>query len=246
MDDKKPLIDLLIHDLTGPLSVVSSSVNNLLKKESSCGPITERQKETLKRILRNTNKARALLQEMVEVYRSEEGLFKKDRISVQKILKEALLDAVEIIDPDMADKLSLVEDYGRLQEILEENGVFLRVTGKYCVEPFVHDQKKIQQILRNLITNALKYRREKIWLTVSGDEDLQVSVKDDGSGIPKERRDDIFKRFPRLENEPRAGVEGLGFGLSCVKALVATMKGEITLESGEGAGTSFRVRIPPL
>ena len=73
-----------------------------------------------------------------------------------------------------------------------------------------------------------------------------ISVEDDGVGIPKEQQEAIFERFVRLNDKRYAGVPGLGLGLTGVKALLDAMGGEITLESREGFGTRFMVRIPPL
>lgn len=243
---KDPLVDLLIHDLTGPLSIVSTSINNLLSKEDRFGPIPDAQRETLERVLRNANKAKALLQEMIEVYRSEEGLFRKDEIVIAEVVREALLDAVEIIDPDMASKLSGAGSEKGFGDVLGKNGISIDVSGRYGQSPFIHDRKKIQQIMRNLITNALKYRKKTMRLAVSGDLDLVITVEDDGEGIPQEKQDYIFKRFFRLKDKTECSAEGLGFGLSCVKSLVETMRGEITLKSGEGEGSCFTVRIPSL
>jgi len=83
-------------------------------------------------------------------------------------------------------------------------------------------------------------------LTIGGDLDLAITVEDDGEGIPQEKQDYIFKRFFHLKNKTECSAEGLGFGLSCVKSLVETMRGEITLKSGEGEGSRFTVRIPSL
>jgi signal transduction histidine kinase len=243
---KDPLVDLLIHDLTGPLSIVSTSINSLLSKEGKFGPITDAQREALERTLRNANRAKALLQEMIEVYRSEEGLFRKDEVIIVEVLREALLDATEIVRPDIASTLSKAASEKTFMDILSKNGISIEVSGRYDQSPFIHDHKKIQQIMRNLITNALKYRKEKMKLTISGDLDLVITVEDDGEGIPQEKQDYIFKRFFHLKNKTECGAEGLGFGLSCVKSLVETMRGEIMLKSGEGEGSRFTVRIPPL
>lgn len=245
MATKDQLIDLLIHDLTGPLSIVSTSVSNLINKEDKYGPYNEYQKDVFKRILRNTDKAKALLQEIIEVYRSEEGLFRKEQFLIADILKDALMDAVEVVAPAVGEELARVCDDASFSDVLAKNGIFVDISGKYGLAPFNHDQKKIRQILRNLISNALKYRKEMMKLNISGDVDLMVSVEDDGQGIPKEKQNYIFKRFFNIK-EKKGGPEGLGFGLSCVKSLVETMRGEISLKSGEGAGSCFTVRIPPL
>lgn len=244
MTRKDPLVDLLIHDLTGPLSIVLTSVNNLLSKPDKCEPYNEYQKDTLKRAQRNAEKAKALLQEIIEVYRSEEGLFRKDQFFISDILREALIDAVEVVTPAIGEELARADDdsYG---DVLARNGIVIEVCGRYSDSHFNHDPKKIRQILRNLISNALKYRRTTMRLTITGDPDLVISVEDDGEGVPKEKQDYIFKRFFNLNNK-KGGPEGLGFGLSCVKNLVEKMRGDISLKSGEGAGSCFTVRIPPL
>jgi two-component system, OmpR family, sensor kinase len=246
MNERDSLIDLLIHDLTGPLSIASMSINNLLNKEERYGPLNDRQRKTLNMILRNTNKAQSFLHEMIEVYRSEEGLFRKEQCSIPHILKDSLSEAMELIEPGMVEKLSSIDLYEEFFELLKDSGVFVHIEGKYIASPFIHDQKKLQQIIRNLITNALKYRRQRVNISISGDEDLVVMVEDDGSGIPPEKHDYIFKRFLCAKDKPKGDERGLGFGLSCVKTLIDTINGKITLTSGEGKGTCFTVRIPPL
>jgi signal transduction histidine kinase len=96
------------------------------------------------------------------------------------------------------------------------------------------------------MSNALKYRRERVAMTVSGDRDLIVVVEDDGRGIPLEKQESIFERFVRLTDKNQPDVPGLGLGLTGVRALLEAMGGEITLVSREGFGARFTARIPPL
>ena len=81
-------------------------------------------------------------------------------------------------------------------------------------------------------------------MMISGEADLVVLIEDDGMGIPLEDQEAIFKRFVRLDAARRAQVPGLGLGLTGVKTLVDAMGGGISLESREGVGTRFTVRIP--
>ncbi len=247
MREKSRLFDLLVHDLAGPLSVVSTSAENLLQKSDRYGPLTEQQKHTLERTLRNIRKAQTLLREMVEIFRSEEGLFQSDVFQIEGTLRESLLDVLEVVAPHAVEELLGAKNQEEFQKILNANGIFVEITGKYCESPFCHDQKKIQQILRNLMSNAMKYRRRRMAVCITGEtEDLCISVEDDGVGIPQEQQEAIFGRFVRLHDKRYAGVPGLGLGLTGVKALLETMGGEITLESREGFGSRFMVRIPPL
>ena len=247
MSTKDHLIDLLIHDLAGPISIISTSTNNLLIKEDRYGPLTSRQRQTLERILRNTNKAQTLLREMVEMYRSEEGLFHCSKFMITEALNESIMDALDIVHPVLAGKLAFIKRDDAFYRILEENGVFVECTGKYCQIPFYHDQKKVQQVLRNLISNALKYRNERVTISITGESDLLIYVRDDGPGIPLDEMENIFKRFGILKGKTKDAVKapGFGFGMSCVKILVDVMGGEIHLESKEGDGTCFTVRVPP-
>ena len=120
------------------------------------------------------------------------------------------------------------------------------VKGKYSDLPFCHDSKKIRQILRNLVSNAMKYRRSRVQVSIQGEEDLLILVEDDGYGIPKEAEDAIFKRFIRLNDKRQGEQPGIGLGLPGVKVLVEAMKGDISMKSQEGMGTCFTVRIPSL
>jgi signal transduction histidine kinase len=246
MNKKESLIDLFIHDLTGPLGIASTCVHSLLDKQDKYGAITDRQKATLKMALRNVNKAKTFLKEIIEIYRSEEGLFRHELCSIRDVLRESVVDALEMIDPVAAEKLDCEGGDEEFHRLLENNGVFIDVTGKFSAAPFCHDEKKIQQILRNLITNALKYRREKVTINISGDAELVITVTDDGPGIPQEKQNSVFKRFSDIREKDNGGVVGLGFGLSCVKTIVETMSGNISMASGKGEGTRFVVRIPPL
>jgi signal transduction histidine kinase len=245
MTHKDTLVDLLIDDLTGPLSIVSTSVNSLLTREDKYGPYNDNHKETLKRVRRNAERARTLLQEIIEVYRSEEGLFKKDQFLIEEVLRDALRDAIEVVKPDIAEALCRVDSRDDFNRVLQDNGIYVEVKGRYNNDLFTHDQKKVGQIIRNLVSNALKYRKKIVKLSVTGDLDLFISVEDDGQGIPKEKQDNVFKRFCSFKNNKNAP-EGLGFGLSCVKNIIETMGGEISLKSGDESGSCFTVRIPPL
>jgi signal transduction histidine kinase len=245
-NEKERLFDLLIHDLTGPLSIVSTSANNLLRKVDRYGPLTDSQVLLLERILRNVHKAQNLIQEMIEILRSEGGFFQREYFSIERTFRESLLDVLEMVAPEAVERLPQVENHEAFQHGLKEHGIFVEITGKYCKAPFCHDQKKIQQILRNLISNAMKYRRERMRVQISGEVDLIVLVEDDGMGIPLDEQEVIFGRFVRLNDKKRAYVPGLGLGLTGVKTLVEAMGGEITLESREGMGTKFMIRIPPI
>lgn len=246
MNKKKSLVDLLIHDLTGPLSIITTSANNLIKKEDKYGSLTERQKKTIDMILRNAQKAQTFLQDIIEVYRSEEGILRSDTFFIQDVLRDAVLDAIEIVNPDFTEELVCKGGTENIKDIFIDRGISIEIVGRYQGSPFVHDRNKIQQILRNLITNALKYRKKIVNIKISGNDELIIAVEDDGTGIPFERQGDVFKRFLYTKDSGRGYAGGFGFGLSCVKSIVESLQGSISLESYEGKGTCFTIKIPPL
>jgi two-component system, OmpR family, sensor kinase len=243
--EKERLLELLIHDLRGPLSVVSTGATILLRNINRYGPLTEKQRNVIGRISRNVKRAQSLLQEMLEVSKSEEGLFLKESFLVEKAFRESMMDVLEVSAPKTAEKFFHIENNGQFRRALKAQRIFMVIGGKYATSPFCHDQKKIQQIFRNLLSNALKHRRKRIDVSISGETDLLISVDDDGLGIPVVEQENVFGRFVRLDNTNN-GVPGLGLGLAGLKVLVGAMGGKITFVSRKEIGTRFTVQIPPL
>lgn len=106
------------------------------------------------------------------------------------------------------------------------------------------DQSRLIQIVENLFTNALKYTRKgSISVSARYSKELILSVKDTGYGIPKDQLNDVFKPFFRADtNESK--IPGFGMGLAIVEGLVKALKGSITVNSIEGKGSEFIVKIP--
>jgi signal transduction histidine kinase len=246
MDAKGYLYDLLVHDLRGPLSVVSATASSLLNKMERYGTLTEPQKNCLQRIQRNAKRAQLILNEIVDVGRSEEHVFKEDLFGLDSVVRESLINVLELRDESTTERLQKTENKDDLDTLLGEQGISVEITGKYEKLPFLHDRRKIQLIIENLVSNALKYRRKEMKVSISGEGDLTITVSDDGAGIPKNEQDSIYKRFMQCSNAELPDIQGVGLGLFCVKSLVETMGGAIALTSTEGSGTSFVIKIPPL
>lgn len=112
------------------------------------------------------------------------------------------------------------------------------------------DEVRIQQVITNLMTNAVKYtNRGMVSLNVFGerigdDITLNIHVTDTGIGIKDEDRDKLFSAFARLDESKNKKIEGTGLGLAITYQLVKLMGGEITIDSRYGAGSTFMVSIP--
>jgi CheY-like chemotaxis protein len=244
--EKERLFDLLIHDLRSPLAIAATSVHNLLHRAERYGPVSDRQQQVLERVARNILKSQNLLQEMIEILRSEEGYFRREYFYLEQVVREALLEALEMIIPQSVERLEGAKNQEEYQKILEQEGISVAISGKLCRSLFCHDLRKISQILRNLISNALKYRQHCVQVIVEGETNLRITVRDDGSGISREGQKVLFGRFVRIEGNNPFQWSGLGLGLAGIKTLVEAMGGRINLESREGEGTAFMVELPPL
>jgi two-component system phosphate regulon sensor histidine kinase PhoR len=109
------------------------------------------------------------------------------------------------------------------------------------------DPEALEQVLTNLLDNALKYTepggRVAVRLADEG-ERVRVSIQDTGIGIPEADRARIFERFYRVDKVRSRALGGTGLGLAIVKHLVQAMGGEVTVESTPGVGSTFHVRLP--
>lgn len=110
------------------------------------------------------------------------------------------------------------------------------------------DQENMERIILNLISNAIKFNKPngKIEVTISCKDNIRVSVKDYGIGIPEDKIEDIFGRFEQVKNKFKKEREGSGIGLSLVKSLVEINGGNIVVKSKLGEGSEFIITLPDI
>ena len=110
------------------------------------------------------------------------------------------------------------------------------------------DMEKMERIILNLISNAVKFRKEnkgKIIISIThNDEFVNIRVKDNGIGIPKESLNRIFERFYRVDKARSRDIGGTGLGLAITKHMVKSLGGNIEVNSILGVGSDFIVTIP--
>lgn len=140
-----------------------------------------------------------------------------------------------------------------LRTLAEKKGLTIKVGKPHNLPKMLYgDGKRINQIVVNLLTNAVKYTEEgTVTFTGecfenSGKYILCFYVSDTGMGIREENLESIFDPFQRLDLKKNQSIQGTGLGLSIVKSLVEKMEGEIHVESTYGKGSTFSVRIPQL
>ena len=238
-------IDLLIHDLKVPLAVIEAGITSILTRTEKYGPLTEKQEKVLHRTLRNTKITKNLVNDALELGRSREGIINLSTFDLSSFIEQALVEIFDLADWRMSEQIKSCRDLTLLKEILEKRGIYLNIDEKIWCEQICIDAVKLTQILRNLLNNALKYRKKIVELGVGKEEQqLVFFVKDDGEGIPVRYHKKIFESYFQMDNTDGYTVRGHGLGLAGVMALVEDMRGELNLESDEGKGAKFLVKVP--
>ncbi len=158
---------------------------------------------------------------------SKEFSLTPERLAVSELINGAL----EVIKEE-ADKKSMSVSWGE-----SKSSLFI-----------IGDRKGLEQVLVNLLDNAVKYGREggniNISVIESSNADIQVSVEDDGIGIPTEDLPRIFERFYRVDKGRSKELGGTGLGLSIVKHIVQANGGRVWAESQIGKGSTFYFTLP--
>jgi len=242
---KRIKTDLLIHDLKVPLAVVETGIISLLQRREKYGPITEKQEKVLARALRNTKVIQSLVNDILELGKSRKRIVSLKSLKFSDLIEQTLVETFDLVDRNTSEKINICADLPQLRDTLEEKGLMLFMEEALWCQEVCLDEAKIRQILRNLLINALKYRKSRVELEVDKkDVYLVFSVKDDGEGIPSIYHKKIFESYFQMDVTDSSTVRGHGLGLAGVMILVEDMGGELFLESDEGKGAKFLVKLP--
>ena len=245
MSKKRIKFDFLIHDLKVPLAVIEAGVLSLLQRKGKYGSLTEKQEKVLQRVLRNAVVTRTLVNDALELGRSAKGIISKKEFSVSDFIEQTMIEIFDLTDHDTAEQIKKCTNLPDLKETMQNRGISLHINENVWCRQVSMDESKVKQIFRNLLNNALKYRKKEIQLTVNdGDDFLFVSVKDDGEGIPASYHQKIFECYFQMDMRSDHCVRGHGLGLAGVLVLVEDMGGELFLDSDAGKGATFSIRIP--
>lgn len=245
MADSPIKTELMVHDLKVPVSVIDAGAKSLLNRQDVYGPLTDKQAKVIKRIIRNTLSVQRLVNDMLELGRSREGVINNCNFSIGELVSSVLVETFDLIDPGMADMIRSIDEYPHLKQVVQSKGINL-IFDTPTWETSVHlDLAKVKQILRNLLSNAVKHRSTFIDISgTMGDQRLVFVVRDDGRGIPQADHEKIFKTYFTQGGSVDFAAESHGLGLAGVMVLLKDMGGELQLESKEGEGARFVVTIP--
>lgn len=217
-------LSLIGHELRTPLNVILG-YGELLESEIS-GPMTPGQRDHVARIRASAWHLLQIVEDVLCHSRMEAG-------SLELAWDD--VDAGEI-----AEEVS-----GLLKNEARRKGIDLRVEGPEDVVKVRVDRSRLQQVLLNLLSNAVRCTEQGMVILsfeTSGDT-VFFHLRDTGPGIPEDRQAAIFEPFARLESNGDAAA-GVGLGLSVSRRLAQLMGGDLTVESSVGEGSVFSVRLP--
>ncbi len=217
---RKDFISNISHELKTPIA----SIQGFAKLLSDDNLSKEEKEEYINIILEETQRLSNLSSNMLKLSKLEKQEIVTNKTEYR--LDNQIRKAIIMLDEKINSK--------KIKISLDSSEVSI-----------YEDEDLIMEIWINLINNAIKYSNEngEIKIKVIEEEnDVKVSIKDEGIGIPKDKQERIFEKFYQVENS-RAG-EGSGLGLAIVKRIVDLIKGKIEVESKEKQGTKIIVSIP--
>ncbi|ATH92752.1 two-component system histidine kinase PnpS [Bacillus glycinifermentans] len=221
---RKDFVANVSHELKTPITSIKGFTETLLD-----GAMNEREtlQQFLSIILKESGRLQTLIQDLLDLSKIEQQNF---TLNIQDCEIGEILTEIEML----------------LKNKAEERGIALKL--EKPEEPAIAsgDPHRLKQIFLNLVNNALTYTPEAGSVTISAEvlEDaVQVKVKDTGIGIKKAEIPRIFERFYRIDKDRSRNSGGTGLGLAIVKHLVEAHHGEIDVESEQGKGTVFTVRL---
>ena len=223
---KNEFISIVSHELRTPLTAIKGFTDLIL--EGDVGEVTAEQREFLEIVQANSDRLVALINDMLDISRIEAGRL---RLDVAPLNLRAAIDHSVVSFRPMFDAKNLT-----VQTELAED-----------VPTVQADEARLQQILANLISNAVKYTPAGGWITIRANAaggQAAISVSDTGVGIPSDALPRLFSKFYRVDQAATAEIGGTGLGLSITKALVELHGGRITIASRPGAGTTVRFTLP--
>ena len=219
-DDQRKFISNVSHDFRSPLTSIRGYLQAML--DGTIPP--ELHEKYLKRILDEADRLTGLTNSLLDLNRIGSRDF-----------------TLDISDFDINDIIIASSESSEVQAKQKNVGIKLILCGEVMK---VHaDKGKIQQVLYNLLDNAIKFSKENTTITIEtkvhNSSKLYVSVSDQGVGIPKESLDKLFNRFYKADQSRGQNKKGTGLGLSIVKEIIQAHDEKITVTSTVDVGTTF-------
>lgn len=224
---KTSFFSVINHEMRTPLTAIFGYTELLLMRRDT---LSSKQQRMLRNIRDSSQRLMDLVNNILDIARIEDG-----RLTIVPETME-VLPAVET---------ALVA----IQPMAQNKHITINMDVPPTIPPVWGDTQRVNQILLNLLGNAVKYTPDTGAIAVAARlnetaDMVEINVSDTGIGIPADRLPHIFDRFSRIERAEIQGTIGTGLGLSIAKGLVEAHGGEIWVESEEGRGTCFTFTLP--
>jgi signal transduction histidine kinase len=221
---KDQFFALVSHELRTPLTSIIGYLELVLEDDDT---LTDHHRRFLGVVERNARRLLRLVGDLLFVAHVEAGRLALEVGEVD--LRTLTTEAVEAARPRAEAKELVLEAAAQAMP---------RIAG---------DRDRLAQVLDNLVSNAVKFTPQGGTVTVrlvARDGEALVEVRDTGVGIPAAEQNRLFERFYRASTATDRAIPGVGLGLTIAKAIVEAHEGTLDFDSIEGAGTTFRVRLP--
>ncbi|MHB9030613.1 MAG: sensor histidine kinase [Candidatus Latescibacterota bacterium] len=227
--EKMHFLDVVAHDLKSPLSAIETMISSILDAYGS--EMNEDTKDTLERIPRRTR----------DLIRFIQNLMDFSRIRGQEEIREHFrpLNFLPVVT-------STVEMY--MDQALDKN-ITMTVQAEPNTPLIMGSREHLERMAANIISNAVRYTPEKGSVKVklgTQNGEVVLTIADSGIGIPEQDLPRVFDEFYRATNARKENSTGTGLGLPIVKFIVEKHGGSVTVNSVEGEGTVFTVRLPAI
>ena len=222
---RQEFVSNVSHELKTPITSVKVLADSLLSQDDV--PV-EIYREFMEDITREIDREDKIINDLLSLVKLDKAAGAPMNISVVDI--NAMLE-------DILKRVRPIADRAKVELILES----IRPVSAEI------DEIKLSLAIMNVVENAVKYNKENGWVKVSVDADHQfftVTVSDSGMGIPEESQAHIFERFYRVDKSHSKEIGGSGLGLAITRNTVLMHDGAVRVESSEGVGTTFTIKIP--
>lgn len=227
--EREALLSIAAHELKNPLTALSGQTALLQRRAARESSLSERDARSVRLIQEQADRLATMLDTLMDISRLETGRLQLDRRP---------LDAAELVRrvaEEVLLSLQISSDHHHLRVHVPDEPLLI-----------LGDALRLEQVVRNIIGNAIKYSHTGTVVSVTAaqqGENIAISVEDQGIGIPQHALPHLFDRFYRVESA--AGrAPGLGVGLYVVKEIVAQHGGTVDVKSVEGQGSTFTIYLP--
>ncbi len=223
---KTDFVSTVSHELRTPITNIVGYTEML--EDGAGGELTATQRDFLGRVSRNSGRLLVLIEDLLTLSRIESSALE-----------------LQLVGCDLA---SVVADaYEGVQSSVTRRDLEMRLELPEGPVPIQGDPRQLERLLVNLLTNAVKFTPDggRVTLRLDASDDVvDLTVSDDGVGIPEAEQSRLFTRFFRSSTATAQAIQGTGLGLSIVKTIVTLHRGEIDISSAPGKGTVVSISLP--